>query len=304
MTIANHQTMQSFTINNIPNLDVCILGALEMFSNIRLPKLNIPKKTLIILGSGNALDTGKMIFSEYHAHFESESTYKHKLKFVKPKLAILISASGGKHAPKIAIYLKSKKIKTILLTNNKNAKAAKYVFKTIVFPKQREPYTYNTSTYLSMILAKTKESPLNIYNYIKKIDKLIPKDLSKYEAFFLIVPDEFDAIKTMLTTKFDELFGPKITGRVFTLEQTKHAKTVIESSNELFISFGKKNNFGMKKLFIPLPKNTDYGTLLSVGYYVIGKIQSQFPDYFKKNILNYTKEASKIFNEPINPIVE
>ena len=302
----NYEVMQSFSLKNIPDLDICVLGALEFFSGQKLPKININrKKTILVLGSGNALDTGRMIFSDYHAHFESESTYKQKLKNLKFSLAVLISASGEKHAPKIAKHLKSKKIKTILFTNNSKAPAAKFASETLVFPKQREPYTYNTSTYISMILGQTHEDPKKIYRHIKKIDKLIPKDLSKYEAFYFIVPSKFDSIRSMFVTKFDELFGPKITGRVFTKEQTKHAKTVISSDKELFVSFGKKNiNYGTKRLNIPLPKNTDYGTIMTIGYYLIGKIQKQDPAFFKRNIVKYTDKASKIFKQKINPIVE
>ena len=53
----------------------------------------------------------------------------------------------------------------------------------------------------------------------------------------------------MLWTKFDELFGPMITTRVYTPEQTKHAKTVIDSDTELFISFGYENMlFGKEQI--------------------------------------------------------
>ena len=201
--------------------------------------------------------------------------------------------------------MKTRNIETVLITNTKNSPAEEYATKTYVLPKNPEPYTYNTSTYLGMILAKTKEDPAEILAQINAIKNLIPNDLSKYKAFFIIVPNEFDTIREMLWTKFDELFGPMITTRVYTPEQTKHAKTVIDSDTELFVSFGYENTlFGKNRLNIPLPEHFDYGMLLAVAYYVIGHIQKANPPYFKENIERYIEEASKIFGEKLSVIVE
>ena len=98
-----------------------------------------------------------------------------------------------------------------------------------------------------------------------------------------------------------------MSGRAFTFEQSEHAKTVVPSEQELFIGFGEKNEtFGTKKtrLFVPIPDTFGYGAMVAIGYYVIGQIQKQHPPYFKNNILSYTKQASQLFNQTINPIVE
>lgn len=307
MKTPNLKIMQTFTLKNIPDLDTCVLGALELFSEKRLPEINIKNaKKILVVGSGNALATGKIIFSDIDAIFESESTYKEKLNNIYD-LGVIISASGGKHAPIIAKDLKEKNIKTLLLTNNEKAEAKKYADNTLIFPKQKEPYTYNTSTYLSMILAKTNENPEKIYKYLKSIDKLLKINLSKFKEFYFILLPKYDKVREMFVTKFDELFGPMLLGRVYTEEQTKHGKTVEGSKKELFISLGWDNNiFGQKsnRLNIPLPKKSDYGSVIAIGYYIIGKIQKANPPWFKKNIAQYTKEASKIFGQEIKPIVE
>ena len=305
----NYQIMQNFNLKNIPNLDICVLGALEMLSDLKLPKIPKVKKNekIIVLGSGNALATGRIIFSEYDSVFANESNYKKKLRSASFDKAFIISASGSKHAPIIAKTLKRKKIPSILLTNNSDAKAKKFVSESLVFPKQREPYTYNTSTYLSMIISKTRESPNKIYHYLKKIKKKIPRNLKKYNSVYIITPAKFEKVNEFFETKFDELFGPKIASDIFTIEQTKHAKTITEDKKELFIGFDYKNNlFGMKnnRLNIKLPRNAGPGFAIAVGYYIIGKIQEQNKSYFKKNIVNYTKKASRIFKEEIKPIVD
>lgn len=294
--------MQSFSLKNIPNLDVCVLGALESFSNTKLPKINISKsKRILVVGSGNALVAGRIIFQDHDAIFADESTHTKSLSKINE--AILISASGEKHAPIIAKKLKSKKIKTTLLTTNKEGKASKIVDKVLVFPKQREPYTYNTSTYLSMILSQSKESPKIILSLLKRLK--IPRNISKYDSYYIIVPEEFDSLREMFHTKFDELFGPKVKGEIFTYEQTKHAKTLVPSKKQLFISLGKNNKaFGEKRLNLALPKSAGPATLMAVGYYLIGKIQNGKPPYFKKNLGKFVKDASKIFKTKMEPIVE
>ena len=290
----------------LPDLDKVVLDALNLFKKSKLPKLNVKYKRPLVLGSGNAAVTGRIIFANKDAVFADEGNYKQKIKAIKNiDGAILISASGGKHAPIIAKDLKKRKIETILITNNPTAEANKFVKKTYFYPKNTEPYTYNTSTYMGMILGKTKESPQKIISLIKKIRT--PRNLKKFNAFYIIVPTEFDNLRELFQTKFDELFGPKINGRVFTIEQTKHAKTVVPSDKEFFIGLGYNNKlFGKKqnRLNITLPKSAGPATMMAIGYYIIGQIQKQHPDYFKKNIVNYTKQASKMFKSTIKPVVE
>lgn len=293
--------MQTFSLKNIPDLDVCVLGALELFMDKKLPKIKIPSGKILVVGSGNALATGKIIFRNHDAVFASESDYEEKLRHFKFSVGVVISASGGKHAPGIVRKMKSRKIKTFLITNTEDSLASKFASKTFVLPKQREPYTYNTSTYLSMIFASEKENIGDIYKHLNRIK--VPS-MKRYNSFYLILPSEFDAVREMLVTKFDELFGPMVLGRIYTTEQTKHAKTVTPSNKELFISFGEKNNiYGKNRLFVSLPKNAKFGSVIATAYYVIGQIQKQKEPYFKKNIVNYTKESSKIFKQEIKAIV-
>jgi hypothetical protein len=289
------------------DLDECVVNALELFIKKGLPKLDLGdfKRTLVV-GSGNAAATGRIISEDRDVVLADESSYEKKIDAI-PDIdgAVVISASGGKHAPVIAYNLKKKGIKVILITNNPEAPAKKYADKVYVFSKNTEPYTYNTSTYMGMILAKTGEDPKKILEFIRKnIDKIKLPDFKKYKGYYIMVPEKFEGIAKMFHTKFTELFGRNIARDVETFEYSKHATTVVPS-NELFISFGKENgNIGKEKLFIPLPKNADYGAMMAIGYYVIGKIQKSYPSWFKDNIEEYCKRASKTFGQEIKPIVE
>jgi len=311
MEYKNIHTLNTFDLKHLPDLDVAVLGALELFQKKEPPELNIKKyKRPLVVGSGNAEATGRIIFEDTDAVFASESNFESKLEHI-PDIdgVILISASGGKHAPVIAKYAKDIGKSVILITNNQNAEAAKFIEddKIFVFPKNREPYTYNTSTYMGMILGKTNEDPEKIQKFIQQqIDTLTFPDFSQYNKYFLIIPPKFSGIIRMLEVKFIELFGRKIARDVETSEYMKHAVTVVPSG-ELFVSFGEENTMWGEpdqRLHIPLPENAGYAAMMAIGYYVIAQIQKQHPPYFKDNITLYTEKASNVFGSIINPIVE
>ena len=225
----------------------------------------------------------------------------------------MISASGEKHAPIIAAKVREMGKRVMLITNSPNSSASKVFeddrsgFDEYVFPKNREPYTYNTSTYLSMVMGWTGEDPAAIEKYIHEtIDNLNMPDFSHYDKYYIIIPPQFSEVIRMISVKFIELFGRNIARDVETSEYVRHA-TTIASSNELFISFGEQNNTWGKpenRFFVPLPENANYGAMIAVGYYIVGKIQAAYPNYFKDNIVSYAEEISKIFGQTISPIVE
>ena len=310
----NIKILNEFQIENIPDLDIAVLGALELLGQIALPKIKFDTyKRPLVVGSGNAEATGKIIFRDLDAIFASENNYEEKLKNIRDiDGVIIISASGEKHAPIIARVSKQYNKKVTLITTAPNTSASRELDykegdKEYIFPKNREPYTYNTSTYLGMILAYTKESPKEIFGFIQKnIETLDFSRLSKYDKFFLIVPTKFYGITSMLEVKFIELFGREIARDVKTLESVSHATTVVPSG-ELFISFGFDNQVWGNpndRINIPLPDNANYGAMMTLGYYVIAQIQKRHPPYFKNNIVEYVKQSSKVFGYEIKAIVD
>lgn len=305
--VSNREILSSFSLEEMPTLDVAVLGALELFQEY-VPELpTLPEGRVLIVGSVNAAATGKVLGQKLDAVFADESDYKEVLEKSAPSAALLISASGGKHAVPIARHFKEKGVRTILITHSENAPAAQFLEpnNVVVFPKNREPYTYNTSTYLGVILASTKENPKIISEFIETIvAPSLPSNLSEYDAFYMTVPSRFNLAVPMLLAKFDELFAPRVSGRVFTVDHAMHATTVVPSDTECFIHFGENPGIAPKgSLQIPLPENADYATLIAITYYVIGVIQSQHPPYFKENIVSYCDRASKLFGQNISPIV-
>lgn len=305
------EQLATFTVESIPTLDVAVAGALELFAETTLPDIPRTYHYPLVVGSGNAYATGTILYANHAATFATESTLARTLAHYDTiDGAVLISASGGKHAVGIAERLKTRGIETTLLTNNPTPPAGQYVSadRTFIFPKNREPYTYNTSTYFGMVFAMTHESAAAITDHIAaSITPALDRDLSEYPAYTMIVPAVFAPVVPMLRTKFDELFGPFVAGRIFTEEEIKHAKTVVSGKRECFIGLGVSNDwYGVpeNRITLPLPEDADFGAVLSIGYHAIGRIQAAHPPYFADNIATYAERASAMFQTSITPIVE
>lgn len=309
----NREILNNFDITSLPSLDTVVLGALEMLASEQLPSIDtsVIRRPLVV-GSGNAEATGRIMFAETGAVFASESSVDDRLAHISDiDEVIVVSASGGKHAPIIARKARDAGKHVTLITNTPNSPAEQELsseeLTALVFPKNREPYTYNTSTYMSMLLGYTHEDPAAIKSFIEQaIDTLAMPDFSQFQKYYLIVPPQFDGIIRMLNVKFIELFGRNVARDVETSEYVRHATTVAES-NEVFIAFGEPNTTWGKpenRLNVPLPEGAGYVAMMAVGYYVVAQIQKAQPQYFTENIATYCQFISGIFGEAISPIVD
>lgn len=304
--------LRVFDLETLPNLDTVVMAALQLISEETIPELALTHLDQpLILGSGNAFHTARILFDDTNAFYADESNFEHELEFTdRYDGVVVVSASGKKHAVDMVAAAKATGSDVYLITNNPVSTAGDLLPNENVFffPKNREPYTYNTSTYLTPIFGKTGEDAEMVKQFIEnEVTAKLLRNFDDYDAYTLIIPSRFAYARAMLRTKFDELFGPMVVGRVFTEEEIKHAKTVVQSGRELFISFGVENeHYGLAKnrLQIPLPKEINYGAFIAISYFVIGKIQEAHPPYFSQSIETYAQDVSKIFNQTINPIVE
>ncbi len=296
----------------IKSLDEIVLLALDFFSKNEPVKLNPSDfKFPLVVGSGNAYNTGKIIFKK--AIFATESDFKDLIHYYEPLIksqtiseVIVISASGEKDAIWETELAKKSGLKTILITCSGDSSAAKIADQVFTYRKLPEPYTYNVSTYLGMILSATSEKTENIKKTIKKIK--IPKKFKQYQSYAFILPDKFANLAPMLDIKRHELFGPKVSLRAFSFGEARHAKFVVRDKKELVISFGKNLYFGESdsRWELNLPDDAGYGTYLAVCYFLVGLIQKSKPDYFKKNIPRFCNgDGYKAYGEttPFDVIV-
>lgn len=292
----------------LPDLDQSVLAALEYFEkkkpqNLDLTKFQFP----LAVGSGNAYNTALALFSNRPAIIANESNLKaislgleNPIKKKVIDRALLISASGEKDSIWEAKLLKKMGLKTTLLTCNPDSSAGRLVDEVLLFDKLPEPYTYNTSTYLGILLGAGPEKAKNIKKSISSLK--IPKNFSKYKAYSFILPDELENIGKMIEIKRDELFGAHLPIRAFSFGAARHAKFVNEWKDELVISFGKNRYFGSpeNRLEIPWPKNGGPASMMALSYYLIGLIQKKKPPYFKNNIAAFCKNGPAAFGQKKN----
>jgi hypothetical protein len=284
---------------NIPNLDEIVVETLDFFAKNPPPRFEISNFNLpFVVGSGNAYNTGLIIFSEKSAIFADESNFKQVIESYKGAIeqkltthAIIISASGEKDSVWEIELAKQHGLETTLLTTKKDSSASKVADKVLVYKSIAEPYTYNTSTYMGMILSSTNENVSETKDFIENLK--LPENFSEFNAYTFIIPDKFTAICPMLDIKKSELFGSKLSLRAFSQGHARHAKFVIPDEKELVISIGRKNEwYGVpqSRWDIMQPENFSFAGIMALTYYIIGKIQTSKPQYFKENIANYVSD--------------
>lgn len=187
---------------------------------------------------------------------------------------VVVSASGEKHAPIILNIAKSNSKNTLLISSSEKSSAREIADKSIIMPKIREPYTYNTSTYFGYMLAENPELDLvSLREFItttfeNEINKI---DFTKFSSFCIVIPNEFVLLREMLETKFIELFGRKVARDIFSYEQMKHATTVVQDEGELFLCFGNTTSiqYGENQIDLPTFDSESYAAMMMVGYYMI-----------------------------------
>lgn len=312
--MTNLEKMRSFSLMNLPTLDIAMLAALELFSKVIKPPLLPPFdgcRRPLFIGSGNAALTAAILAEGLDAVIANESSLEQKLQTTGIDLAVLVSASGGKDAPRIAKRLKKAKIPVYLVTCNPKGRACEFADGSLVFPRVREPYTYNCSTYLGPILSKTGENAKSILTLIKDLKNT---DFDwiygiRRPSYYFLVPPGFALVLEMYRIKFAELFGDLIPFQGFTSDFAKrHATAIVRSPEMIFVSLGagpiKRLAGNNAWVQLDLPENADYATMMSVGYWFIGLIQKSNPPWFANNLAQYCQQASLRNREDIRPIVE
>lgn len=307
--LSHKKQMDEFGEDNLPSLSTTVLGALELFADRGLPDVKIPDyKKPIIVGSGNAIVTARLLYGDSDAFFADENNYREALERENDG-AIIFSASGEKHATVVAKEYTAKNVPVTLVTCNPNSTAGEIVGaeNTVVTDKNREPYTYNTSTYMGWVFAKTRENPEEIWRFIQeKVQPVLDQKMAGYDGYLLVTPEFFAQGNRLFEVKFIELFARRVARDVRTYEELKHAITVVPYEKELCIQFGEGEvEFGSDKMRIPLPENVGLAAMMAIGYFVIGKIQEGKPNWFQDYIGEYIARVSaKPFGKGLKVIVD
>ncbi len=277
----------------LPTIDDIVVQSLDFFSKNPPPDLDISGLSMpFVIGSGNASHTGRILFSGRAAVIGDESNFRSLAKAYEPAVrqgiirdAVVISASGEKDSVWEIEFAKTLGLTTVLLTCKPGSSAAKLADSVYTYKSIAEPYTYNTSTYLGMILSLTHENPDDILKFIDGIT--LPEAFGTYEAYAFVLPDRFQTVAPMIEIKRDELFGPHVMIRANSQGISRHAKFVHPWDRELVISVGEESPyFGHPdhRWYIPVPDWASYGFMQSLTYYLCGKIQKSKHPYFMEHV--------------------
>lgn len=290
---------EKISTENIPNLDQTVIQALDFFIANPPPSLDINRfKEPFVVGSGNAFNTGTIIWAGKPAIFADESNFRTVVALSNKSAqdgtlrnAVIISASGGKDSVWEIELAKQNGLRATLLTTKPQSDAAKIADEVVAFKSIPEPYTYNTSTYMGMMLGAVQEDVSRIKEYIESLR--FPENFGDHKGYAFVVPDEFMQICPMLEIKQSELFGSKVTIRAFPQGHARHAKFVIRDSDEMVMSLGQKNDFfgdPNHRWDIDLPKDMKFAGIMALTYYIVGKAQASKHPYYKENIARYVSE--------------
>lgn len=293
---------------NLPTLDEIVLQTLDFFIQTPPPSLDLSTFSMpFVVGSGNALSTGKVLFSGKAAVFADESNFKATAKAYDQAIrkglitqTVVISASGEKDSVWEVELAKSLGLKTTLLTCKPNSSAAKLADAVFSYKSIAEPYTYNTSTYLGMILSATHESAASMKQAITSL--VLPPGYTDYTSYAFVLNDAYINVAPMLMVKGDELFGPHVMIRAVAEGHARHAKFVNRWEKELVMSIGVENlYFGHPdhRWTITLPEQASYGTVMALSYYLIGQIQRAKTPYFMQNVEAFCHDyGPKAYSKP------
>lgn len=292
---------------NLSTLDKTVLDALDFFAANPPPQLDLSDYQLpFVVGSGNALSAGRILFSGRAAVFADESDFKSTIESFKPVIdkklitqTVVISASGEKDSVWEVELAKSHSLHTTLLTCKPDSTAAKLADRVVIFRSIAEPYTYNTSTYLGMVLSTTGEDPAKIKQLIDSVQ--LPAGFESYESYAFLLPDTYINIAPMIIIKGEELFGPHVPVRAYTHGHARHAKFVHPWEKELVISLGKNELFGHPdhRWDLDIQAGTGFGSVLALTYFICGKIQTVKPPYFMQDVEAFcTDYGPKAYGKP------
>ena len=291
----------------LPTLNQTVLDTLDFFAKNPPPRFSLDEYQLpFVVGSGNALSTGRLMFSGRAAIFADESDFRSTIEAFKPVIdkglitqAVVISASGEKDSVwEVELAIKHG-LKTTLLTCKPESTAAKLADKVVAFRSLAEPYTYNTSTYLGMVLSTTGEDVAAIKQLITSIE--LPAGFADYQSYAFLLPDKDINIAPMIIIKGEELFGPHLAVRAYTHGHARHAKFVHPWEKELVISLGKNEFFGHPdhRWNIALPDTASFGSIVALSYFICGQIQKVHPPYFMQDIEAFcTNNGPKAYGKP------
>lgn len=282
--------------SKIPHLDQMVINALDSFASWNYPDKNVisSSEKNIFIGSGSAACAAEMFARKFGGISLNASRY---IGFFKRTTSrdfnvYVVSASGGKDSIPMAKFFQGISLPAILITCNDQAPAKEYCKDIIVFPAHKEPPTYNTSTYGSMLYWLDGGNPEQIKENILAI-KDIPSLRGKHVVF--MAQDEYDVLADMGERKvLETLQNTPSNGEGFT--HGSHGLLRQPNENRIVIRLNDTHDY--QDEIYDILATTPLEMMMKI-YYIIGKNQN---DQDAQNIAKDYKETIAKLGWTINQV--
>lgn len=254
------------------HLDHFVVEALKAFPTWQYPEVDLPVSDRnVFIGSGSASCAADFFAEKFGGLAFHASNYKKILSRMQDKNFAsinIVSASGGKDSLPMADFCQEVLgQKANLITCNPDAPAKEKTAKQFVFPAFKEPPTYNTSTYGSMLYWLFKEDSDKILN---RLENLTIPNLREYGYVFFMADDKYATIADMAMRKVAETNqGVAVNAAGFT--QGSHGMLRQPADNRLVFTINYEYPFPEKKYDL---KADGYLEAMMLIYYIIGKNQN------------------------------
>lgn len=279
----------------IPHLDQMVINALDSFSNWNYPDKSaiVVSDKNIFVGSGSAACAAEMFARKFGGISLNASRYIGFFKRTKARdfNVYIISASGGKDSIPMAEFFQKNGLPATLITCNEQAPAKDECKDAIVFPAHKEPPTYNTSTYGSMLYWLDGGDPTQIKE--KVLSLTIPDLRNKHVVF--MASDDYDVLADMGERKvLETLQNTPSNGEGFT--HGSHGLLRQPNDNRIVIRLNENHDYQGE--VYDLNADTPLEMMMKV-YYIIGKNQT---DLDAENIAKDYKETIAKLGWKINQV--
>jgi len=275
---------ENATEAKIPRLDQMVLNALDSFTSWKYPakdEIAFSERNIFV-GSGSAACAAEMFARKFGGISLNASRY---LGFFKRTASrdfnvYIISASGGKDSIPMAEFFKKIELQANLITCNDEAPAKEYCKNVIVFPAHKEPPTYNTSTYGSMLYWLDGGNPTEIKKDILAMQN-IPQLRGKHVIF--MAQDEYDVLADMGERKvLETLQNTPSNGEGFT--HGSHGLLRQPNENRIVIRLNETHDY--QDEIYDIKATTPLEMMMKI-YYIIGKNQND------QDALNIAKDYAQ-----------
>jgi len=299
-----------------PPLALIVRAGLEFFVRNEARPGFLPEfpysvdEPVFAVGRGNAERVADLIFANFRNSTvtDQDAFLEHyeKVRAANPRV-VLVSSSGGKGLENVMEYFKSTHVPYDLFTCKDGTEVGESADNLYLFPSSDEPFSYNFSTYFSMLLSSFGESPSSILELINSIP-----EFDVHTAYAMAAPSRYEKnIRGMFDHKCNELFGGNKKPSLWSESDIDHGAGIVRADGSVIFGVGipeerseriagyisaydKERSQTRRYISVPFTPEHSYAAYMAVMYHIIGKVQEKMPDLFGQNVEEHIRATNAV----------